>query len=504
MFPHEDIRREGDRTWTNKLLEALGVNDSEKELENISETIEVLDDFRAEGPLLEIMERSDLILRRSAASSALVGMNAAVTGDSIRKWWESGDEVLRRHALLSCRQSEADIIIPVASNPLHGLYGAAIAGMEFGFEKPMYQNLMIRALDHASSEVRRDAARGLLWCQPLSAQGDLLRLSTGNSTGAAFSAIETLAWYESQEVLRFANEQSRNGIESRREAFANCFYWLAKEFENELSRLEGSERQFMTDWMAPIANLLKPNSEITNVDTSGCNSKGAAKHVKRMISVREALAIFTKVKGAEPRWYPDVLQVDWVSFKNDDRKVLCDFFEHHQDPSVREVGCSIIMAFDETDALLRLLDDRYASVRCAALHNLKLVPPHPQAGAKLMEFFSRLENSEGATADALGCLFVHSSKDLQFADFLLSVASETQSENVRLSAMSHLSRMKSFNHLQSLVGLLEDEPLLTWRIHEFLLEEETVNLSMRRRRISELKSIDYLSLQISLAKYFSR
>lgn len=504
MFPHEDIRREGDRTWTNKLLEALRVNDSEKELENISETINVLDDYRAEQPLLEIMESSDILSRRFAASKALIGTSAVLNGAGIRKWWGSGDEVLMRHALLSCRQSEEDIIIPVASNPSHALYAVAIAGLEFGFETPIYQNLVISALSHISPEARRNAAKGLLWCQPLSAQADLLKVSIDRDEDAATTAIETLAWYESQEVLKFTNQQSLSGIESRRKIFDSCFYWLSKAFEGELDNLKGLERQFLIDWMAPVMHLLKLEVGTTKVDACESKLESATKLLKRVSSVEEALSIFAKTKGKEPRWYPEVQQINWLNFSKADRKVLCEFFEQHLDPSVREVGCSIMMGFDDTYSLLRLLDDPCASVRNAALYNLTLVPPHPEARTKLLEFLGRLENSEAEMVSALDCLFLHSTKDEKFAEYLLAVANQAQFERVRLSAMSHLSSMNSLKHLQSLVNFVEEEPMLTWCVHEFLLKEKNVTLSEHEKRISELRIFDYLSLQVALAEYFSR
>src|SRR5205809_84270 len=105
MIPYDDITEKADRCWTSRLLDRLeAANVSDDELDDLIGALQAVSDHRAFAVLQAVVVDAARPARiRQAAGSALRGMQYValdVPADKLRRWWQEGDAVLRRHALL--------------------------------------------------------------------------------------------------------------------------------------------------------------------------------------------------------------------------------------------------------------------------------------------------------------------------------------------------------------------------------------------------------------------
>src|SRR5262249_28707391 len=141
---------------------------------------------------------------REAAGEVLRGIGVSQDHDILRAWWNSGDPVLRVHALHSMELDNADLIEQVVSDLSHPLYGNAISCMSFNFELPRHTKSKIKALTHANPDVRERAANCLLWDEPVTAETPLIFATYDSVSAVAEAACNTLEYYPTQRAFRRA------------------------------------------------------------------------------------------------------------------------------------------------------------------------------------------------------------------------------------------------------------------------------------------------------------
>ena len=139
---------------------------------------------------------------REAAGSVLIELGRLPDRDTLVQWWYQGDEILRRTALWGFYADNAEIVIPIASDPDHPYHLDAISTLRFGFEMSEYQELNIKALSHHNPQVRKTAATNLLWSEPVKAEGPLIEATHDSDTDVAVEACYALAWYPTRQALR--------------------------------------------------------------------------------------------------------------------------------------------------------------------------------------------------------------------------------------------------------------------------------------------------------------
>src|SRR5262245_63972484 len=134
MIPYDDIIETADRRWTHRLLERLtspGLGD--EELEKVVGALSMVADPRSFAPLETTLTDPGRPPRVREAASRILRDLSFITVDppaaQLRRWWEEGDAVLRRHALL-CMDGAVcpDIVVRVASDPTHSLHAEAVDG----------------------------------------------------------------------------------------------------------------------------------------------------------------------------------------------------------------------------------------------------------------------------------------------------------------------------------------------------------------------------------------
>ena len=102
-IPHHAIRDAEDRSWTVRLVAAVGDPvTAPDERRAAVQTLGALEDFRAIPCLTSVLENTTLDEpTRRAASEALANSDDSTTTAARRDWWASGDGVLMRHALVA-------------------------------------------------------------------------------------------------------------------------------------------------------------------------------------------------------------------------------------------------------------------------------------------------------------------------------------------------------------------------------------------------------------------
>jgi hypothetical protein len=141
VFAQDDLDRivaELDRSACFALLEQVaGPAVSEDDCGQVAYALEMLADPRSVAGLVVLGEdRSRPADVRWAALEVLTRSGLCPEGEALRRWWQSGDELLRERALIEAERAEADIVGPVARDPAHPLHAAAIRDLSSASRNP--------------------------------------------------------------------------------------------------------------------------------------------------------------------------------------------------------------------------------------------------------------------------------------------------------------------------------------------------------------------------------
>lgn len=235
MIPYDDIIETADRGWTFRLLERLvrpELDDSE--LDDIVEALQVVSDRRAVGPLEAILcDTSRRASLRKAASNILRDMHDLaldVTEESLCRWWQGTDAILRRHAFLCMDRIDCpDIVLQVAKDPAHEFHADALDQMMFLFDEPEHEKVKIAGLSHPDAKVREAAAIALLYDEPIQAEAPLIEATSDPVLEVAIEAINTLQYYPSLRVIRCLHGLLNHPDEKVRDQAKDSFHYIRDE-----------------------------------------------------------------------------------------------------------------------------------------------------------------------------------------------------------------------------------------------------------------------------------
>lgn len=508
MIPHEEIRAKHDRSWSFKLLDALLHSRSEEDIGEIIETFAVLDDPRVVPPMVRLLEdASQPEYLREFVSDVLGQMCTGSPEADRRRWWSSGDRILRRHAIIEAHTSEADILIPVARDPKHEFHLDAIHSLQFGFEEQEYQRLSIQALSHPNPGVRMGAANNLKWEEPFEAESVLLKAISDPVFDVADLALTTISWFRSQKVLSGLAELRHCAPEVLREEVAGVFECHKQEFEDTLRDLNVESREFFLTWLKPIESLLSLElsevSEQTVEELSELASESIPKTTVVEIPKRtpSALEIMRFYDDADGCW---IEKQSWKSpFKWEevvvlDRQRLAKYFLNHSDHLVREIACTPLSLWNFGEDLEALLEDKCGGVRKAAAFAMRRVTPSRLIALSLWSLYQNVNSTGYCATETLESYVVHAPA-IGLEDTLFEIAQSDRRQNRRSSAVALLGTLYADSHLTKLLGLLGEPPLLTWAIHAQLVDycaEQRISTPF----FADLCQVDDLNLQRSLAQ----
>lgn len=507
MIPHEEIRKNEDRSWTFKLLEAVLTSRQDDDLEEIADTLAALDDPRVVQPLLQVLEDfSQPDYLRASVSDVLGTICSECSEIDRRRWWHSSDRILRNHAIIEARSSEADILIPVASDPKHEFHLDAIHSLQFGFIEPEHQRLSIRALSHPNPGVRIGAANNLKWEEPYEAENALLNAISDPVAEVADEALTTISWFRSRNVLSGLAELKQCASPEFSREIEGVFECHREDFLNALELLGGESREFFLRWLRPIEKLLSIEySRKAQVDDCPSLLDESPMVVPQSLSLGlaplSALEVMRFFDDSDGLWIekrPHRLSFNWEAVSSFDREKLARYFLCHTNHLVREIACTPLSLWNFGEELEFLLADKCGGVRKSAAFALRRVSPSRLIALSLWNLYKDVNSNGYCATETLESYVVHAPAS-GLEDTLWEIAKFERRQNRQDAAISQLNALYADSHLRDLLTLLGDVPLLTWDVHARLVDY-CVNQRISTPYFADLCVVDDLNLQESLAK----
>ncbi|MFE3187472.1 HEAT repeat domain-containing protein [Nocardia sp. NPDC059240] len=452
------ITEQQDRSATFELIRELadpGVGEPERW--EIVYALAQVKDPRAVVPLGRIgLDLDRPVEVRRAALRALEDSEMFPEGAELRAWWENGDDVVRASVLREAARGEADLLEPVLRDPNHVLHRYALIGIGATFEEPHWQQYSIAALDHPDPAIRRTVAYQLGWDEPVAAEPGLHRAATESNTEVACAAIDSLRYYSSRATLRLLHELAR-GDDARADAARDAAAGLLSDFEDHRSGLE--------QWLEPVADLLGP----TVPDAAPTPGQPAPRWSKP--AAPSSAEIFAMYSDPDGPWQPKLAALHsghphhdhWSEIPAADRSALAAFLSGHPDPQVRSGCCRALSSWNEVDALLTLTQDPHEVVRKSAVYDLRFVRPSPEIATLTWDLILSGEVASTRGREALATCAAHTPPG-ELDDRLIELARNDLRESVRVEAVRLLG-----DHIEPLLPLLAEPPLLTWAVHTHVL-----------------------------------
>ncbi len=492
-IPHNEICIDGDRSWTMRLLEALkdpGI--SEEERDEAVGALQVVDDPRCIEPLTNLLEDTSLAVKiREAAGAVLWWMGRLPDNDTLVRWWNLGDEILRHRAFWGFDYENSDIVVPIASDPDHPYHLDAIEAMRFDFEMPEHQELKIKALSHHNPRVRKAAAINLLWSEPVKAEGPLIEATHDSDTDVAVEACYALAWYPTRQALRHLKEIATTHPDEAVRDQAQLSFENVRDDLN--SSLEHSDcKDYIRQWLEPVWDILE-------YQETGPSESLVFEDPESIPTLQEVIAIIDNPDTALEDLKSLFWDSNWKEFTKQDRANLTARFTNHSSYTVREYAASVLADWNDQAGLIRLVEDTDFIVRKNAIHYLgDTTLPSPKAAAVLW----RLLEHDHRTTEALEAYVKHEKpeKAIPRLDAIANDVGET--EQLRATAVSSLADLNATKEIKSLLRFLKDEPPVTWWLHIMLLTVAE-QLEIAPPDLSHLRDVDNANLQDSLAPFIT-
>jgi HEAT repeat protein len=493
---HRAVREAEDRSSTRLLLERLVR--PEEPLTEIAATLTCIADPRMVAPLMSILEDgSRPAALRDAAGEILRG-SGLLAQDGARGQWLGGDDVLRRHALLTMGREAADIIEPVARDVGHPLHREAIVAMEWGFQEPRFQALKIAALTHADPAVREAAADVLVWDEPVAAETALLRAAEDAVEAVAIAALRALEYYPSRACIERL-EGLREARAARGEVARSSLSAIRGNFLQVLMAAEGGARAALTAWMRPSQHVLAFSNDELCPATDDTTCAPLAPPRAEPVDAGELLDSLGDPDGPWAFKKELLRRADAARFSLEERTRLTPFLTTHGDPAVREQASRLLAAWDDHNALIRLVSDPVFVVMKAATYYLGQTTPSATAARWARDHLSdpRAVSTHGYETLTT---YAHHASPAEGIPFLAQVAREDARESLRHHAVTELARLGARAEIASLLPLLDDPPAVTWAVHLVLLSA-CEKLGLTPRIGETLRAADNLDVQAAIAPW---
>jgi HEAT repeat protein len=505
MIPYAHITAKADRRWTSRLLDRLVAPDLPKdELDDLVGALQAASDPRSVGSLEAVVcdaARPEGI--RRAASSVLRGMQYLVPDvpeGKLRRWWRDGDALLRRHALLCMDAVDCpDVVLRVAGDPGHGLHAAALGRMEFFFDLPEHEGIKVAALAHPDAGVREVAAYVLLWDEPVSAEGPLIRAAADPVPEVAAEAANTLGYYPSLETVRCLHGLLDHPAGKVREEARESFDAIRNEFLLRLCSRDRPVARHIRSWLRPVWEMLAFTDDDLRPDEEEGPSvrQGGAKEA---VPVPELLALLAD-PDASPRVLGDRLRDNaWPAYGEGDRDRLRPVLLKHPDPLVRERAALALEAWRDVPGLVGLVRDPDLLVCKSAVYHLGRLPPSPGIADLAWGHLHRPDVLGVHATETLDTLVRHAAPVESVRRLGWIAGDHGRRESLRVAAVDHLAELGAGEEIQQLAGLLVEPPMVTWGLHVALLDAIT-NLRLLGPDISHLREVDSLHVQAAVARF---
>lgn len=519
----EEIIETKDRSWSFPLLKELrnSIDPTEDALEKLTKALIALEDYRLIEPLLEIVLDGSLAAKvREAASLTLCAYCTVETAEERAKWWQDGDETIKRHAMRMAKKEEAELVVAIAKDPLDPLFCEALKKLG-EWTEPHFQELLIQALDQVQPKFRAIAAKALIWEQPVRAEKRLLEIAMEADKEAAKAALQTLCYCVSNELLlKLAELTEKPPYKCLKAEYENAFGWVAKEFNFFLhDHYWESEaaRQYFENWCRPAKQLLEVRSISRKREQSAsaqstskendCPSAEANTPEKNNyeLDVDKIIADLSDESGKWREKGERYFNIDgFTEFKEHDQDRLLKFLAESPDPGVRELAVETCKVLKNSEHIQALLKDKCHRVRRRSICQCKYLERNEQIALILLSIIIDQNTESSMAIETLESYFVHASIIGQ-ADWLLGLALYDKRPEVRRVAVNRLRELDAKEHSKKLLAILTEPPCNTWYLHIAVIENCLYfNIEIPFSYLEPLMTIDNPSLQEAVAKALFR
>ncbi len=500
MIPFDDIRRSQNRSWSLPLVEMLERGEVE-DAHEICRTIGALEDPRLPTRLLQILEDVErpFVVRELAANALNESVNID-TAEQRQRWWQSGDQLLMRHAVRMAESTENDLLLNILKDGSSPFYLDALNVIQW-WEEPCLQSFLVAALRHDDPMVRETAADCLVWEQPNGAAADLLILAAdARHEDVAIGAMNTLNYYSTQEVLlRFA-ELLRDGPDELRENYQAGFDYVRQEFIDGC-RWAMSENMAIRDhllvWLQPVIHLF--NLEDFQIFDRASTSLRRTKSSHPLMTVDEIIADLSE---SDACWADKLHKYngnhDWSWLSVDDAVRLVQFLAAHGDLNVRELACSIAGHRKLSDLLFDLLNDPTSRVKKTASYHSRMLSSERRFRDRLWQILMSPDTRGFFATETLESYLVHAN-DRSVDAQLKELALEGERPSVKAAAVSALRQRGALGEINSVSCLLLEPAFNNWWVHRNILDA-CAELRVAAR-IDHLLMVDDVYLQVAVAEY---
>lgn len=501
MIPFEDIKIYEDRSWTLRLVEMLIAGDA-PERDKIVETLSELIDDRIAPILTPIVLDTTLPADLRDAASIVASNQCTNEGTATRlSWWQSGDEILQRHAIRCAEEleEEEEFVYKLASDPTGPFYKTAIQKLEYlcRYEE-RYLRLSSIALSDPDPQIRQQAAKNLLFPQPIFAEPDLIKATLDPVAEVAEEALVTLSYYKSQtairhifEVQNFSSDTCTFDIDAiRQEVLSNVIL--------NLERLQNQPAayKYYDQWLEPIRDLLalyRPQSGET------IPSINPNKVAPEKIDCDQVIALLQDPDSERiqlnSRFY---YHIDWHAFDESSRERLRAFFMSEKDAHAAQMGVAAMAAWHDTDNLLKLSRHWCGDLARSAAYSLKFCPPSLAAAERLWAMVCDKTNRATRVEEILQS-FAHHCDKTKLPNILLDLALHDERRSLQHAATYLLSENKP-ERLPELMPLLSIPSNIDYDLHALILRQLSyAEIKVPRSVIAKLSEVDDFDLQMEIA-----
>lgn len=424
------------------------------------------------------------LLRRSYAGAADEAL--------LRRWWASGDAVLRENALRRMGVVCRDVVLEVASEPGHDLHAAAVGRLCGYFDAPAQQTLKIGALRHRDLAVRAAAAEGVARDHPVEAEGPLLGLTGDPDLKVADAACWSLLAYPTHLALRCLSSRSDDENEKRSDAALHALSVLSGEVFAWLDACRGRQRAHLRKWLDPVRPIL--DSVDADAGDDDGDERPPREPARRKVSIARLLDLLEDPDTGTHDLARTLPRVKWAAYSRAGRRRLSAALLAHAEPSVRASAADAFLAWQSLDGLAALLGDREPVVRNRALARLSEMPPDPAAARLAWDHLGREGTVRGEAALALGA-FARQAPLAEAVSRVSGVADDPgRPDGLRASAVWLLRGLGAVRELRRLLSWLDREPAGNWDVHVALLET-AFRLKLGGVEIGWLRGVDHLHVQ---------
>lgn len=253
-------------------------------------------------------------------------------------------------------------------------------------------------------------------------------------------------------------------------------------------------------WMAPVWTVLDiAQSEIEEQREPLSSVATKTRRPQRYVWMRSPKMFAARFGVLDASWRTresELFDADWSAVDPAQRDAFGEQLLHWPDAIVRERAVRAFVVWNDRRRLLALLSDPCFMVRKAATFWMRELGPDPELASYVWE--QRQHARSTHLYETLETAIALSAPESWWERVETLVADPTQQEAERFHAVQALGKAGARDAIAANLDLLLDPPVLTWSIHEALVEW-ALKMELALPDLSHLRDEDHLVVQTMLA-----